>query len=139
MISALGHRVLGPDLSPAMAFQARAKAKAAGVNLPVCVLEASAPPFAVRQFDAVVCRHLLWALPDPAQVLTRWAALLKPGGRLILIEGHWHTGAGLRSTETISFLPPSVKEASLYALSGQSALWGGAVTDERYAVVAVIS
>ncbi len=41
--------------------------------------------------DALVCRHLLWALPEPRRVLHRWAEFLKPNGRLILIEGFWNT------------------------------------------------
>ena len=49
--------------------------------------------------------HLLWALREPAQVLQRWVNLLVPGGRLILIEGYWHTGGGLHAEEVTEALP----------------------------------
>ena len=56
------------------------------------------PPAASRRceegaYDAVLARHVLWALPDPADALARWLGLLGPGGTLVLVEGHWSTGA----------------------------------------------
>ena len=38
-------------------------------------------------FDAIVERLVLWAVPDPAAVLRRQAAVLRPGGLVVLIEG----------------------------------------------------
>jgi len=37
-------------------------------------------------------RHVLWAMPDPAGALEHWIALLRPGGRSLLVEGRWSTG-----------------------------------------------
>ena len=45
-----------------------------------------------EQLDVVMCRHILWALPNPDEVLERWRKMLKEAGRLILIEGYWMTG-----------------------------------------------
>jgi hypothetical protein len=53
-----------------------------------------------------------------------------------LIEGFWETGTGLRSGDLIQLLPADCKKAVLHPLSDNSALWGKAVTDERYAIVA---
>ncbi len=52
----------------------------------------------------VLCRHVLWALPDQPAALARWTALLAAGGALLLVEGHWHTGAGLTAAETEALL-----------------------------------
>jgi SAM-dependent methyltransferase len=46
-------------------------------------------------YDAVVCRHLVWTLTDPAAALRDWARVLKPGGRLMIFDGDyvklpWH-------------------------------------------------
>ena len=114
--AALGHAVTGLDFSPAMIALAEAKAEAEAQARAACttpaaspwrrplfhVMNAAEPAFAPASFDVLLCRHLLWALPAPAEVLRRWAALLKPGGRLLLIEGRWHTGSGLPAAR----LPP---------------------------------
>ena len=42
--------------------------------------------------DAVLARHLLWTLPDPLAALARWVRLVRPGGRLVLVEGRWWPG-----------------------------------------------
>jgi 2-polyprenyl-3-methyl-5-hydroxy-6-metoxy-1,4-benzoquinol methylase len=136
VLAALGHQVTAIDLSPAMIAQAEAKARAAGLTIAFGVTDAAYPQFGQQQFDLILCRHLLWALPDPASVLQRWVALLAPGGRLVLIEGFWHTGAGLHAQQVVSALPASVLQVTVESLSDQPALWGGPVTDERYAVVA---
>ncbi|MFN8490854.1 MAG: class I SAM-dependent methyltransferase [Caldilineaceae bacterium] len=136
VLAELGHRVTGIDLSPAMLAQAEAKAQTAGQQITFQTMNGADPQFAPQQFDVVLCRHLLWALPEPAQVLQRWVKLLKPGGRLLLIEGYWHTGGGLHAQEILEMLPIPLSNITVQHLSDQPTLWGGAVTDERYAVIA---
>jgi SAM-dependent methyltransferase len=51
--------------------------------------DAEAPPFPPGSFNLIVERHVLWTLPNPEQALRAWSALLRPGGRLVLIEGDW--------------------------------------------------
>lgn len=136
VLAACGHTVTGIDLSPAMIAQAIAKAQAAGQSITFKVMEASDPQLSPQHFDLIVCRHLLWALPEPALVLQRWVKLLAPEGRLLLIEGYWHTGGGLHAAEVVAMLPTVLTGVTLQNLSDQPALWGGAVVDERYAVIA---
>ena len=136
VMAELGHTVSGLDLSPAMIVQARAKASAAGQAIDFQVMDAAAPSLDPAQYDVLVCRHLLWALPDPATVLRHWAALLRPAGRLVLIEGRWGTGAGLTAAEILGALPPEFAPQPVVNLSGEPALWGRAVSDERYAIIA---
>ena len=82
----LGHRVTALDLSGGML--ARLRRAAARAGLPVEAVEdaAEAPP--AGPFDAVIERHLLWTLPDPAAALAAWRAVA-PAGRLVLFEGLW--------------------------------------------------
>ncbi len=54
----------------------------------------------------------------------------------MLIEGHWHTGGGLRARQTIAALPPSLTNMGLRNLTEHVNLWGKGVTDERYVVIA---
>jgi len=36
-----------------------------------------------------VCRHLAWTLPDPACAAAEWLRVLRPGGRLLVVDGDW--------------------------------------------------
>jgi ubiquinone/menaquinone biosynthesis C-methylase UbiE len=115
---------------------AEAKARAASFAVQFLVMDAAYPTLAPGEFDAVLCRHVLWSLPDIAGVLERWTNLLKPGGRLILIEGFWHTGAGLHASDITAALPARFTQVEVQKLSERPELWGGPVSDERYAVIA---
>ncbi len=136
VLAGLGHAVVGIDLSPEMIALAQAKAAAAGHAIAFHVMDAAFPQLAPGQFDAIVCRHLMWALVEPDRVLERWLRLLKPGGRLLLIEGYWHTGAGLHASELLEMLPAALTQTTLQPLSDRVELWGGMVADERYAILA---
>ncbi|MBE0699593.1 MAG: class I SAM-dependent methyltransferase [Anaerolineaceae bacterium] len=131
-----GNEVTGIDLSPKMISLVQAKAAEHSQPILFQVMDGADPCFPKHHFDLLLCRHLLWALPEPGQVLQRWAKLLKPGGRLILIEGFWHTGAGLHARQIIEALPPTLTQISNQNLSAQPDLWGGTVADERYAILA---
>jgi len=136
ILARLGHTVTGIDLSPSMISLARTKAAAYGLEIEFHIMDASHVQFAEHQFDVILCRHLLWALSEPEQVLQRWIKLLKPGGRLILIEGYWRTGAGLHAEEITEMLPSSFINISVRNLSNDPGFWGGTVTDERYIIIA---
>ena len=82
----------------------------------------------------VLTRHVLWALPDPGQALGRWVRLLKPAGRLVLVEGNWSTGGGLTATESEALVRQWRREAHVVRLE-DPALWGGPIDDERYLLV----
>lgn len=125
------YELTGIDLSTAMIEQAQRKLNTAGYSVPLRVMNAADPHLPGQQFDTIVCRHLLWALPDPAQVLARWSALLKPGGYLLLVEGHWHTGGGLHASKIVDLLPARYIDVQVTDLSGEAILWGQVVEDER--------
>lgn len=134
-----GHRVTGVDASPAMVD--RARAKLAGRDAVFLVGDAAAPPVGEQRFDVVLVRHVLWALPDPGRALRHWRGLLRPGGRLVLVEGVWGTvdPAGIPADVLTGLLAPLVAgEVRLERLSQDAVLWGKEVADERYAVVAVV-
>ncbi|MEU3851261.1 class I SAM-dependent methyltransferase [Streptomyces sp. NPDC029554] len=133
-----GHRVTGVDLSPAMVRLAREKL--AGRDAVFLVGDAAAPPVGEQRFDAVLVRHVLWTLPDPARVLRRWYGLLRPGGRLVLVEGVWGSAhpVGIPAERLTGLLNPIAGQVRVERLSDDARLWGGEVTDERYAVVAPV-
>ena len=131
-----GHRVTGVDRSPAMVDLARAKL--AGRDAAFLVGDAAAPPVGEERYDVVLVRHVLWTLPDPARVLRHWVGLLRPGGRLVLVEGVWGTVSpvGIPADLLTGLLAPLAAHVRVERLSDDEQLWGKAVDDERYAVVA---
>lgn len=136
LMAAMNHSVVGIDLSQAMITLAQAKAKAAGHSITFKIMDAYNPQLAEKQFEVIVCRHLLWAMPSTQTALQRWARLLVPGGRMLLVEGFWHTGGGLHSEQVVHALPATFTTIKVENLSDNAALWGTKVQDERYLVVA---
>jgi SAM-dependent methyltransferase len=129
-----GYEVRGLDLSERMVAAATSKAQAAGVAADFQQGDASNPPYAAGSADVVLARHVLWALPDPSSGLASWIRLLRPAGRLVLIEGCWTTGAGLTAEESRRLVREHRAEAIVERLD-DPALWGHATQDERYAVL----
>jgi SAM-dependent methyltransferase len=127
-----GYAVDAIDFSPEMVRVARGKV---GDRASIVLADASDPPHERTTYDVVLCRHVLWALPDPAAALERWVALLRPTGTLLLVEGSWHTGAGLTAAETEALVRSTGREPATYRLD-DPVLWGGPISDERYLVVA---
>ena len=136
LLAAAGHNVTGIDFSPMMLTRARAKAECAGLQIDFQTTDAAAPQLPPVSFDVVISRHVLWAMPDPIAALRNWTALLRSGGRLVLIEGFWSTGAGLRAQDVRSAMPTGLIEIASMDLARDPLLWGGPVTDERYAITA---
>lgn len=95
LLAAQGYRVTAADFAPGML--ARLEAKAADQRLQVQIAETDAGHPPEGKFDAVVERHLVWTLPDPAAALAAWHAVA-PAGRLVLIEGTWN-GRGASASD----------------------------------------
>jgi len=136
LLTEAGYEVAGIDFAPAMIERARAKAAEAGMAIDFAVGDAADPPFVAGSFDVVLGRHILWAIPDlPTRtVLERWAALVRPGGVLVLVEGFWHTGAGLQQAAVLDALPASLRITRSENIAADPLLWGAPSTDERYAL-----
>lgn len=135
LLAEAGHRVRGLDSSPAMVERAVAKAADAGLDVDLAVGDAGNPPPDLGPVDVVLCRHVLWALDDADAALGRWAALLRPGGRFVLVEGRWHTGAGLDAATGRRLLARHADDVRTVPLT-DDVYWGGPITDERYLLTA---
>ncbi|MGI5151516.1 class I SAM-dependent methyltransferase [Plantactinospora sp. CA-294935] len=131
LLAQAGHHVHAVDSAPQMLDLARRKAADTGVAVAFMQADAAHPPFAPSSFDVVLARHVLWALPEPDAVLTRWISLLRPHGQLILIEGRWSTGAGLPAKHCRSLVLRHRRRVDVRMLN-DPALWGTKITDERY-------
>jgi SAM-dependent methyltransferase len=145
LLAGLGHRVHGVDLSARMLDRARAKSAGldhartsrdgARAGATFARGDAAQPPLRPRSFDVVLARHVVWALDDPSAAIGRWADLLAPEGRLVMIEGRWSTGAGLDADRLGTLVRPVCALPEVRPLSDPG-YWGGPITDERYVMVA---
>ena len=92
-LAARGHRVTGVDFAPAMVAEARRKAAARGVAIWLESADAEQLPFAPGSFDLVISRHVLWTLPHPEAAIDEWIRVLRPGARLVIVDGLFDAGA----------------------------------------------
>jgi SAM-dependent methyltransferase len=136
LLGAEGYRVRGIDLAEEMVAAAQLKARIAGVAAQFERGDAADPPYPAESCDVVLARHVLWALPSPAEALQRWVRLLRAGGRLVLIEGRWSTGAGLPADDCAALVSTHRKTVSVRHLS-DPALWGRPIGDERYLLLSL--
>jgi 2-polyprenyl-3-methyl-5-hydroxy-6-metoxy-1,4-benzoquinol methylase len=134
LLAEQGYDVHGVDVSGAMVRAAREKAARSTASPMFVQGDAGAPDLEPGSVDVVLCRHVLWALPDPEAVLARWVRLLSPGGTLVLVEGRWSTGAGLTADDCARLVRTQRGEATVHHLP-EPVLWGGPIEDERFLLV----
>ncbi|MGW5748453.1 class I SAM-dependent methyltransferase [Amycolatopsis sp. NPDC003861] len=91
----------GLDLSEGMLAIARERARRLG--RPVTLRQGSAHelPFAEASFDTVLCTFGLCAIPDPAAAVGEMVRVLRPGGRLILVD---HVTSSSRLVRAVQWL-----------------------------------
>lgn len=73
----------GVDRSPALLDRARRRL---GSRAELILADAAALPLPEARFDGAWCAHSLWSLPDVAGALVEMRRVLRPGGRLALLE-----------------------------------------------------
>ena len=160
LLAEAGHDVVGVDLSSTMVEHATRKGE--GTSARFVVGDAGNPPLSPASVDVVLVRHVVWTLPDPHAALRRWMELLRPGGRLVMVEGRWgqpdapadpdadhgdytpiHARlpwyGGVTPAVLTEALAPLVADVEVHDLAGDERLWGHAVHDIRFAVVARIA
>lgn len=81
-----GVRLTGIDISPAMLEVARRTAASLGVEADLRVGDAQAMDFADASFDTAVITLGLCTIPDHARAIAEAARVLRPAGRLLLLE-----------------------------------------------------
>jgi ubiquinone/menaquinone biosynthesis C-methylase UbiE len=95
-----GHRVTGIDFAPAMLAEARRKMAQNAADVRFEEGDAENLRFAAASFDLTICRHVLWTLPHPEAAIAEWIRVLRPGGRVVVIDGQFDPAA----------LPPPQRE-----------------------------
>ncbi|MDI6102691.1 methyltransferase domain-containing protein [Actinoplanes sp. NEAU-A12] len=95
-------RLTGLELSPAMLAVARRRA--AGLGRPIALHEgdAQALPYRDASFDTVVCVLSLCAITDAGVALAEMRRVLRPGGRLLLLDHVAGTRAAVRAVQWLA-------------------------------------
>jgi phosphatidylethanolamine/phosphatidyl-N-methylethanolamine N-methyltransferase len=84
--------VVGLDLSGGMLQRARQKVHEGGMsNVQLIQADALATPFADASFDHILITHVISVVSDPLKLLAEAARLLKPEGRVVVLN-HFQSG-----------------------------------------------
>jgi demethylmenaquinone methyltransferase/2-methoxy-6-polyprenyl-1,4-benzoquinol methylase len=108
-----GYRMVGADLSAGM-LAANATAT------PLVEADGSRLPFASGSFDGLVCGYALRNFTDLAATLTECARVLRPGGRLAVLEVDaptsrlWRTGYDVWFTKAVPALGAALSDREAY-------------------------
>jgi len=79
-------RLTGVDLSPAMLGEARRRVAELGREVDLREGDAQALEFPADRFDTVVFSLCLCSIPDDRRAVAEGVRVLKPGGRMVLLE-----------------------------------------------------
>jgi ubiquinone/menaquinone biosynthesis C-methylase UbiE len=79
-------RLTGIELSSEMLAIARRRATALGREVDLHQGDAQALPFPDAAFDTVVCAFSLCSIPDDRKAVAEMKRVLRPGGRLLLLD-----------------------------------------------------
>jgi ubiquinone/menaquinone biosynthesis C-methylase UbiE len=96
-----GIRLTGIEFSPAMVDLARRQAQQLDVEVDLRLGDAQALDLPDASFDTVVCALSLCAIPDQRQAVAEMRRVLRPGGRLLLLD---HVAAAPQWVRAIQWL-----------------------------------
>jgi ubiquinone/menaquinone biosynthesis C-methylase UbiE len=114
-LASRGHRVTGVDFAPAMIARAERKAAERGLSVRFEQADAEQLPFAAASFDLAISRHVLWTLPHPEAAIDEWIRVLRPGGRLVVVDG-----AVLDGSDRVAGAQPGCQENARTSLEYQA-------------------
>lgn len=95
----------GIDLSDGMLTIARGRAERLGHPVTLRRADAHDLPFDADSFDTVVCTLGLCAIPDDGKALREMARVLRPGGRLILLD---HIASSSRAVRGLQWVAEKI-------------------------------
>ena len=90
-LAELGYSVTAVDFSEGMMDVARKKALAKGANIRFMEMDVENLSFEDETFDCITARCVLWTMSHPEKAVKEWARVVKPGGRVVIIDGKWIT------------------------------------------------
>lgn len=101
LLTQLGHKVTGIDLTESMVEEARKTAEYFGLKVDFRPMDAEQPDFPEESFDVVISRNLTWTLPHTGKAYGEWIRVLKKDGILLNFDADY----GNEVTEEFADLP----------------------------------
>lgn len=92
LLADLGHEVTGIDPSAEMLNRAKENSKALHHHLKFIQADGEDLPFEDAYLDAVLSRYVMWTIPDPIAALGEWHRVLKPDGKVVIVDGRRNDG-----------------------------------------------
>ncbi len=135
-----GVKLTGIDWSPAMLAVAARRAAGLGREADLRTGDAQRLDFPDASFDTVLCTLGLCAVPDDRRVLAEMARVLRPGGRLVLVDHVRARPAVLRAVQWLcerASIPLSGEHFRRRPLAGVRELGLRIEEAERFALGAV--
>ena len=108
-----GVRLTGIDLTPEMLALARKRAADLGMPVRFCEGDAQALPFPDGTFDTVLSTYSMCSVPDERRTVLEMKRVLKPGGRLILVDHVRSSVAPIYWIQLLMELAPSRTKSEL--------------------------
>lgn len=87
LLDGLGFTVTGMDWADPMLALARAKAKRNARPIRFVMGDAENTMEPDETYDVITNRHLVWTLVDPKAAFVEWHRVLKPGGKVLVVDG----------------------------------------------------
>ena len=87
LLDDIGFQVTGLDWSEPMLERARAKAAKRGRKIRFLMGDAERTMEPDASYDVITNRHLVWTLVDPLACFREWHRVLRPGGKVLIVDG----------------------------------------------------
>lgn len=131
-----GPAITALDATPAMLRRARRRAQRLRRAVSFVIADAAALPFPAETYDAVVLHLILAVLPRPDLALAEACRVVRPGGRLLVLDKFLRPGARapLRRTANI-LLAPLLTRTDLVFEDALAAVPGLRVVEDRPALL----
>jgi ubiquinone/menaquinone biosynthesis C-methylase UbiE len=84
------HRIIAADISESMVRKARGNLADWSDRVDFLCQDITELSLPDEHFDLIISRYVLWTVPYPERALTEWHRLLKPGGKIAIIDGNWY-------------------------------------------------
>ena len=101
------------DITPAMIKRLRQHAANLGLQVDAQVMDGQALDFADASFDAVILHLILAVIPDPQACLREVERVLKPGGRVVILDKFLPDGSRASLPRRLANLLTSVLATSI--------------------------